>query len=228
MEDIKIKQFLSINSGSGDGSGYGSGSGSGYGSGYGYGDGDGSGDGSGYGSGYGYGYGYGSGYGSGYGGNVYIKTFGNAIIYNIDDVATIITNIHNNIAKGYILNNDLSLMPCYIAKGNNLFAHGKTIKEAVAALQNKIFEELNVEERIDLFLKEFSDIDKKYPAKAFYDWHNKLTGSCEMGRDMFVKNGGYDLEKDMFTVKEFINITRNEYGGDIIKQLEDKINEREL
>lgn len=49
-----------------------------------------------------------------------------------------------------------------------------------------------------------------------------------MGRDMFVKNGGYDLEKDMFTVKEFIDITQNEYGGDIIKQLEDEINKREL
>lgn len=198
MEDIKIKQFLSINSGSGYGSGYSGGDG------------------------------YGGGYGSGDGENVYIKTFGNTIIYNIDDVATIITNIHNNIAKGYILNNDLSLSSCYVAKGNDLFAHGKTIKEAVAALQNKIFAKLDVEERIDLFLKEFSDIDKKYPAKAFYDWHNKLTSSCEMGRDMFVKNGGYDLEKDMFTVKEFINITRNEYGGYIIKQLEDKINEREL
>lgn len=31
-----------------------------------------------------------------------------------------------------------------------------------------------------------------------------------------------------FTIKEFIDITRNEYGGYIIKQLEDKINEREL
>ena len=250
MEDIKIKQFLSINSGSGygdgygygsgygdgDGYGHGDGSGYGYGDGYGsgYGDGDGSGYGDGYGDGYGSGYGdgdgsgYGDGYGYGDGGNVYIKTFGNTIIYNIDNVATIITNIHNNIAKGYILNNDLSLKPCYIAKGNNLFAHGRTIKEAIAALRNKIFARLDIEERIDLFLKEFSDIDKKYPAKAFYDWHNKLTGSCEMGRDMFVKNGGYDLEKNMFTIKEFIDITRNEYGGDIIKQLEDKINEREL
>lgn len=202
MEEIKIKQFLSINSGFGFG----------------------------YGDCFGFGYGdcSGSGSGSSFGSNNDIKTFDNNMIYLIDEIPTIIKNIHNNIAKGYILNNDLSLMPCYIAKRNNLFAHGKTIKEAVEALQDKIFARLDIEERIDLFLKEFSDIDKKYPAKAFYDWHNKLTGSCEMGRDMFVKNGGYDLEKDMFTVKEFINITRNEYGGDIIKQLEDKINEREL
>lgn len=206
MEDIKIKQFLSINSGFG----------------FGYG------DCSGFGSGSGSGSGYSDCFGFGYGLNNHIKTINNNMIYNIDECATIITNIHNNIAKGYILNKDLSLSSCYVAKGNDLFAHGKTIKEAVAALQNKIFARLDIEERIDLFLKEFSDIDKKYPAKAFYDWHNKLTGSCEMGRDMFVKNGGYDLEKDMFTVKEFINITRNEYGGDIIKQLEDKINEREL
>lgn len=251
MEKIKIKNFLAINdcrNGHGDGCGEASGFGSSYSDGYGmnissddifnnsfdispdsrfcsgsgYSDGDG--------AGFGYGHGQCDWFGndSVFGLNEYIKTIDNNMIYEIDGVATIITNVHKNIAKGYILKDDLILKPCYIAKGNNLFAHGKTIKKAVAALQKRFFARLDIEGRIDWFLKEFSDIDKKYPAKVFYDWHNKLTGSCEMGRDMFVKNGGYDLEKDMFTVKEFIDITRNEYGGDIIKQLEDKINEREL
>ena len=210
MEDVKIKEFLSVNNG--DGSGYGSGSGYG----------DGSGDGSGSGSGSGYGYGYGSGDGSGDG----IKSINGDIIYIIDNTPTVIKHIKGNVAKGFILNSNLSLSPCYIVKGHNKFAHGKTLEKALKDLQNKFFEDMDTDEAIQLFLKEFSDLNKKYPAKDFYVWHNRLTGSCEMGRNSFVKNGGYDLEHDTFTVQEFIDITRNAYGGDIIKQLENTIKER--
>ena len=191
----KIKEFLNISSGSGDGSGYG----------YGYG------SGSGDGSGYGYGYGYG------------IKAINGDIIYQIDDIPTIIKQVRNNVAKGYILNNDLSLTPCYIVKGHNKFAHGETVKKAMEDLENKIFEDMDTDEAIEMFLKEFSDLDKKYPAKDFYIWHNRLTGSCEMGRNSFVRNGGYNLEKDTFTVQEFIDITKNAFGGEIIRQLENAI-----
>ena len=231
----KIKEFLKIELGYGDGSGYGSGDGYGDGSGYGSGDGYGDGSGSGYGSGYGYGdgsgsgsgdgsgsgYGDGSGSGFGYG----IKAINGDIIYQIDGIATIIKQVRNNIAKGYIFNDDLSLTPCYIVKGHNKFAHGETIKKAMEDLENKIFEDMNTDEAIELFLKEFSDLDKKYPAKAFYVWHNRLTGSCEMGRNSFVRNGGYDLENDTFTVREFIEITKNAFGGDVIIELENAIKE---
>ena len=46
-----------------------------------------------------------------------------------------------------------------------------------------------------------------------------------MGRNNFVRNGGYDLENDTFTVQEFIGITKNAYGGDIIRQLESRVSE---
>ena len=78
----------------------------------------------------------------------------------------------------------------------------------------------------ELFINEFPDKDKKYPAKAFYVWHNRLTGSCEMGRKSFIKNGGYDLENDAFTVAEFIDITRDAYGGEVIEQLEEALKGR--
>lgn len=69
-------------------------------------------------------------------------------------------------------------------------------------------------------------LKKKYPARSFYEWHNKLTGSCEMGRQQFARQGGYDLENDMFTVAEFISITRNAYGKEVIGQLEGAVKER--
>ena len=92
-------------------------------------------------------------------------------------------------------------------------------------MQNKIFEDMDTDEAIEMFLREFSDLDKKYPAKQFYIWHNRLTGSCEMGRNSFVRDGGYDLENDTFTVQEFINITKNAFGGDVIRQLDEALKE---
>ena len=227
----KVKEFLSVISGSGSGYGYGDGSGDGYGDGYGSGDGsgDGYGDGYGYGSGdgsgYGDGYGSGSGSGYGYGYGYGIKSFNGNAIYFIDGIATIIKQVRNNIAKGFIFNTDLTLTPCYVVKGHNKFAHGKTLKKALEDLQNKIFEDMDTDEAIQMFLKEFPDPNQKYHAKKFYIWHNRLTGSCEMGRNAFVKNGGYDLENDNFTVFEFIEITKNSFGGDVIKQLEKAIKE---
>lgn len=168
-------------------------------------------------SGYGYGSGSGDGFGSG------IKSINGSEIHQIDDVPTIIKQTKGNVAKGFILEPDLTLTPCYVAKGQDKFAHGKTLREAINELQNKMFSDMDTDEVIKMFLNEFSDLDQKYPAKSFYVWHNRLTGSCEMGRNSFVKSGGYDLENDTFTVREFIEITKNAFGGDVIKQLEQVI-----
>ena len=46
-----------------------------------------------------------------------------------------------------------------------------------------------------------------------------------MGRESFVKNHGLNLE-DEFTVDEFFDICRNDYGGEAIKRLEDKWNKK--
>jgi hypothetical protein len=175
--------------------------------------GDGYGDGFGSGSGSGYGDGYGSGYG--------VKAINGMAVSLIDSVETIVTRVKGNVAKGYILNNDLQLSPCYVVKNNKYFAHGKTLRAANEALQNKIFSDLDVDGRIAEFIKKFK-ANAKYPAKTFFDWHGIITGSCELGRESFVRNHNIDLENDVFTVAEFIALTENEYGGEIIKRLKEK------
>ena len=164
-----------------------------------------------------------NGSGDGYGYGDGIKSFNKQPVYLIDGVETIIKQLRKNIAKGFILNRDLTLTPCYVVKGHNKFAHGETLKKALADLENKIFEDMDTEEAIERFIEQFSDLNKKYPAKDFYVWHNRLTGSCEMGRNQFVENGGYDLENDEFTVQEFIDITRDAFGEEVIRQLEETI-----
>ena len=137
---------------------------------------------------------------------------------------TVIEKVHLNLAKGFTINDDLTVRTCFIAKGNNKFAHGSTFAEAQKALQEKIFESMDTEEKIEVFLKEFQ-LGIKYPAKSFYEWHHKLTGSCEFGRNSFIKNHGIDLENGMYTIKEFIDITKNDFGGEIIRQIEERITE---
>ena len=232
MEDVKIKKWLENNPknygyGDGDGSGYGYGSGygdgDGSGSGYGDGDGDGSGYGYGSGSGYGYGYGDGDGYGDGSGSGYGIKAFGNDTVYMIDGLQTIILQIKGQVAKGFILNRDFTLEPCYVVKGNGYFAHGKDIREAQSSLREKIFEDMDSDEAIEQFMSKFEK-DKSYKGTDFFEWHHYLTGSCLMGRESFVKNHGLDLEKE-YTVAEFIELTENDYGSEIIKQLKERIKE---
>ena len=214
----KVKAFLAVNPGYGYGSGSGDGSGSGYG--------DGSGDGYGYGSGDGYGDGYGDGSGSGYGyGDGYgygIKRFTREPVYRIDGVSTLICSVRGNTAHGAIVNNDLTLTPCYIVKQDNVFAHGETLREAMGALREKLFEDMPEEERIDAFLRE-TDREKAYPTQYFYDWHHRLTGSCDMGRKQFAHDHGVDLEHGMMTLAEFLELTKDAYGGDVIRKVIDRM-----
>ena len=192
----KIKAFLSVSSGDGSGSGYGygdgSGSGYGYGSGSGYGDGDGSGDG--------------------------IKSFNGEPVYTIDDVQTILRHVRGNVAHGAILNLDLTTTPCYVVKQDNCFAHGETLADAMAALRDKLFEDMSEEERIEAFLRETED-GKAYPAQYFYDWHHRLTGSCDMGRRQFARDHGIDVENADMTLREFLELTRDAYGGNVIRKV---------
>ena len=200
--ETRIKAFLSVSYGYGygDGSGYGSGDGSGDGSGYGYGDGDGSG----YGDGYGYGYG--------------IKDLNGDKVYVIDDVPTIIKSVRDNIAQGFILNNDLTLQPCYIVKEQNHFAHGDTLHDAFMSLQEKLYDDSTEEERIEAFRKKFPAYDTPYPNRDLFAYHHVLTGSCRMGRESFCKDKGISLS-DTTTVRQFVLLTKDSYGSSTIRKL---------
>ena len=237
----EVERFLSVKTINGEGCGCGSGDaygyvgrygyGSGYGPGSGYGIGNGGGgdynyrngfgNSNGSGDGDGLGFGYGSEDGSGEGGDVSvinIKTFNGHIIDYIDGVPTIITNIHNNVASGFIIGFDMTLIPCYVAKAGNSFAHGKTLKDAVKDAEAKEVREMPIEERIEKFIEVFGSLDSEHMGEEFYDWHHILTGSCRMGRDKFCKENGIDLEKK-YSVRYFLNITKNSYGGEVIKEI---------
>lgn len=225
MEVLTRETFLHTDfdgSGSGYGPGDGGGNGSGYSSGYssGYGSGDGSGDGSGSGYGSGDGYGDGSGSRSGYGDGSGLKSLNGQTVDYIDGVPTILTRVVGNAAKGFIVRNDLSLALTYVCKQGNTFAHGETLHKAREALLGKLFDDMPTEERIEAFCSEFKPGVKR-PAMDFFSWHHRLTGSCEQGRREFARQHGVDIESDELTPEEFFALTRDSYGGSIIRQTEE-------
>lgn len=241
MLEDKIRAFSAISNGNGNGAGagscdfYGKGSGGGC-SGNGDGSGDGMGDGMGDGSDSGLGHGsnystygtyndgndcgsgslYCTGSGKGYGDG--IKEINGKEIYMVDNIPTIFKSIRNNIAKGFIVKNDLQFEPCYIVKENNHFAHGDTLKDAFMSLQEKLYDDSTEEERIEAFKKQFPEYDVKYDNMDLFVYHHVLTGSCRMGREAFMSNKGLSLDGKT-SVREFVKLTQDAYGGDIIKKL---------
>ncbi len=195
MEEL-IKSFLTIGYGWGDGSGDGWGNGSGDGS--------------------------GNGWGDGY--LLSITKVGDDKVYNIDEVPTAIDNIKGNIAQGRILQADMTWKPCYVVRVGDCFAHGETIHEAQRYAMQKHMQRAPIEERLQMFKDRFPSANEKIPAKDLFDWHNTLTGSCLMGRKQWCRDHNINVETDTFTVTEFIELTKDSYGGENIKELEELYN----
>ena len=136
-------------------SGYGYESCSGDGSGYGQGSGNCSGDCYGCGSGCGDGFGFDDGRGTGYIPTINfnevpvmtnIKSLNGNIVDYINDIPVIITHILDNFAAGFIVKNDLTTSPCFIAKVGESFIYGTSLKEAdTVAKLNNIKKILNIE-----------------------------------------------------------------------------------
>ena len=164
-------------------------------------------DGSGYGSGYGDGDGYGS----------YIASVNHHVAALVDGVLTVFRSVHKNIARGWILNSDMTLVPCFVVKSGALFAHGETLRDAMSSLRDKLFEDMPEEDRIKAFAEEYKP-GIAVPNQELFDWHHRLTGSCLMGRKEFVERHGINLDGST-TPEEFIRLTEHAYGGDVIRKL---------
>ena len=161
----------------------------------------------------------GSGYGYGYGDGSGISEINGMKVWKVDGVPTIITNIHGNIAEGYTLKQNVNLVPCYIAKVGNCFAHGTTAHQALQDAQEKYETNKPLSERIADTVAKYPTLDTVVSHTELYALHHTLTGSCRFGRDEFAANHGLDPEQGEMTMRQFINLTMDAYGGDAIKEL---------
>ena len=162
--------------------------------------------------------GSGSGYGSGYGDGSGIEEFDGHKIYNIDGVPTAITAVHGNYAKGFTIKKNSIKVQCYIARVDNSFAHGETLRQALEDATAKALQAKPLEERIADTVKTHPDQNEIIPNTELFKLHNVLTGSCEFGRNQFCEQHGISLD-DAMTMCRFMELTANAYGGEAIRQL---------
>lgn len=145
-----------------------------------------------------------------------ITMFNGDQVCTIDGVLTVINSIHGDMASGYTIKSDLTTEKCFVARGQGKFAHGKTAHDAVQALQAKLLEDVDIEEKVEKFAAEFK-LGTKYPAQSFYLWHHVLTGSCEFGRKQFATDHNVDMNGEM-TPEEFFTLVKGAYGWENVKQ----------
>lgn len=201
-----------IDSGNGDGTGKGSGNG--------FGIGDGMGDY--YGGLFGSGYGNGSGNGMEDDGDLLsITRVGDNTIYNINGAPIAIDNIKGNIAKGRILNDDMTFTDCWIVREGNCIEYGKDLHDTHKAAQRESAIQLPKEERLKMFVQRFPSPDELIPIKELYNWHHVLTGACKYWSKEWCKQNGFNVEDEIYcvSIRKFVNLTEFEWGGDIIKEL---------
>jgi hypothetical protein len=135
-------------------------------------------------------------------------------------VQTAITAVHGNYAQGFTIKNNSIKVPCYIARVDNIFAHGETLRQALEDATAKALQAKPLEERIADTVKTHPDPNEIIPNAELFRLHNILTGSCEFGRKQFCEQHGISLD-DAMTMCRFMELTADAYGGDAIRQLAD-------
>ena len=135
---------------------------------------------------------------------------------------TIIESVHGNYARICTVRQNVELVPCYIAKCGNYFAHAETLALAQKEAREKYEENKPLEDRISDFIAQYPTLDTKAKASDLFNWHHVLTGSCEFGRKEFCRSKGISWEEGEWSIKDFLDLTKAAYGGDIIKQVINK------
>lgn len=74
-------------------------------------------------------------------------------------------------------------------------------------------------QRLEAFAKTHNLVDK-YPIKELSRWHMILTNSCASGREAFAQKHNLDLKDGMLTIPEFIELVKEDWGSEDIKNLE--------
>ncbi|WP_448607207.1 leucine-rich repeat domain-containing protein [Paenimyroides ceti] len=134
---------------------------------------------------------------------------GNKNIQMIDGIATIIRSKRKRdifqIYQGSIFNTNEN---CFVAKRDNYYAHGKTIKDAIEDVNFKFLQE-NLEVK-DL-VKEIKQ--KKLISVSEF---RLITGACKMGCESFMSQKG--LTETTYPLDKAIELLQGQFGWSKIKE----------
>ena len=127
-----------------------------------------------------------------------------------DGIFSVIDSHHGNVYKVHKLGEEDK--PFYlITDGENHWAHGETLKEAKADLIYKI-NDRDTSDYKNLSLDDTLSVEEAIAA------YRTITGACSQGTRDFIESRLPSPHKDKYTIREIIDLTRNEYGGEKFAQ----------
>ena len=98
----------------------------------------------------------------------------------------------------------------YCIEANGVFAHGDTIKQAKEDLKYKF-------KNRDLSAYEGYTLDTVVTFEEALQMYHDITGACSAGTKHFVETK-LTVKKKKYTVKECIELTKDQYGHDTFKE----------
>lgn len=93
-----------------------------------------------------------------------------------------------------------------VTDGNNHWAHGSTLEEAKQDLLFKISER-------DKSDYEKLTLDSELTFNEAVACYRVITGACKLGTQDYIENRLPEPKKEKYTIKEMIELTKNEYGS---------------
>ena len=123
-----------------------------------------------------------------------------------DGILSVIESHHGNVYRVHKIGQEDKQL-YLITDGNNHWAHGATLEEARADLIYKI------NDRDTSGYKHLS-LDDTLSYEGAIAAYRSITGACSAGTRDFIENRLPSPHKDKYTVKEIIELTTGEYGGE--------------
>ena len=136
----------------------------------------------------------------------------------------IITNIHGNVAQGYLLEKIVYKKPCFIIKGEGYFAYSDTLFDAYEKLVKIIlfnkYAGTSNDNLLYAFKEKFPIYDKPYSNRDFYIWYSIITRTCKEEREEFCDDYNINI-RSKSTVRKFIELAKEaNYCVKVIEKLE--------
>lgn len=128
-----------------------------------------------------------------------------------DGIFSVIDSHHGNVYKVHKLGEENKTL-YLVTDGENNWAHGATIAEAKADLMYKLSDR-DTSAYKDLSLDDTLSYEDSIAA------YRIITGACSAGTSDFIESRLPTPHKDKYTVKEIIELTTNEYGGERFEKL---------
>ena len=127
----------------------------------------------------------------------------------VDGIFSIVDNYHGNVYKVHQIGSTKQMY--VVGDGNGKWAHGNTIDKARKDLIYKIS---NRDKSAYKNLK----LDSELTFEEAIECYRVITGSCEVGTKDYVENRLPKPHKEKYSIREMIELTKNEYQGESFKE----------